>query len=227
MLLWYCTICSCSNWYGWQGLGLLSLSAILPSLSGFSCQNNNITPCSPSQLHVILFFFALYLVAVAKGGHKPCTQAFGADQFDGQDPEECKAKSSFFNWWYFGASAGVTISVLIVSYIQDNLSWALGFGIPCIAMVVSLVVFLLGTKSYRYSIGKNERGPFVRIGSVFVAAFSNWRRTPSSIATEEETHGFLPNKSSEEFRWGTWLLCINVRLQHWIQVGFYPNLKES
>ncbi|KAK9929712.1 hypothetical protein M0R45_026800 [Rubus argutus] len=67
------------------GLGLLTLSAVLPS----------------SQLQVLLFFFSLYLVAVGQGGHKPCVQAFGADQFDRHDPEECKAKCSFFNWWYF------------------------------------------------------------------------------------------------------------------------------
>ena len=191
-----------SNWsYVWQGLGLLTLSSVLTSLTGFDCQFKNITSCSPPQIQVILFLFSLYLVAVAEGGHKPCTQAFGADQFDGQDPEECKAKSSFFNWWYFGASAGVSIAVLIVSYIQDNLSWALGFGIPCMAMVVALVVFLLGTTTYRYSIGKNEKGPFERIGNVFVAAFRNWqRRNPSTIATEVETQAILPDQSSEQFR---------------------------
>ncbi|PON47018.1 Proton-dependent oligopeptide transporter [Parasponia andersonii] len=181
-------------------LGLLTLSAVLPSLGGFDCKYNSITSCSPPRLPVILFFFSLYLVAVAEGGHKPCTQAFGADQFDSQDPEECKGKSSFFNWWYFGASAGVSVAILIVSYIQDNLSWALGFGIPCIAMVVALVVFLLGTTTYRYSIGQNEKGPFLRIGGVFVAAFRNWRRTSSTIATEVETRGFLLDQSSEQFR---------------------------
>ncbi|GMN51797.1 hypothetical protein TIFTF001_020949 [Ficus carica] len=179
------------------GLGLLTLSAILSSQSGSDCQANDIMSCSPSLFQVILFFFALYLVAFAQGGHKPCIQAFGADQFDGEDPKECKAKSSFFNWLCFGISMGSLVTISIVSYIQDNLSWALGFGIPCIAMVVALVIFLLGTTTYRFSIPHNEKGPFVRIGGVFVAAFRNWRRAPSTIATEVE---ILHHQNSEQYK---------------------------
>ncbi|PKI57515.1 hypothetical protein CRG98_022166 [Punica granatum] len=109
-------------------LGLLTLSAVLPSLRPSDCQTAENNSCSPPLHQVVLFFFSLYLVAIAQGGHKPCVQAFGADQFDGQNPQECKAKSSFFNWWYFSA----------------------------------LGLFLLGTKTYRFSIKGGERSPFLR-----------------------------------------------------------------
>ena len=173
---------------------------MLPSLIGSECKTKSVMSCAPPKLQVTMFFSSLYLIAVAQGGHKPCTQAFGADQFDSRDPEECKAKSTFFNWWYFGVCAGGAITILIISYVQDNLSWALGFGIPCIAMVIALVVFLLGTKSYRYSVGQNEKGPFVRIGSVFVAAFRNWRRTPTNMAIEGESRRLLLQQSSEKYK---------------------------
>ncbi|KAK9929732.1 hypothetical protein M0R45_026818 [Rubus argutus] len=166
------------------GLGLLTLAAFLPS----------------SQLQVLLFFFSLYLVAVGQGGHKPCVQAFGADQFDGQDPEECKAKSSFFNWWYFSMCTGILFTLSVLAYIQDNLSWVLGFGIPCIVMVFALFVFLLGTRTYRYTIKGDGESPFLRIGKVFIAALKNWQTTPSAIASEEESRGTLPHQSSEQFK---------------------------
>uniref|UniRef100_A0A7N2LGM5 Uncharacterized protein n=1 Tax=Quercus lobata TaxID=97700 RepID=A0A7N2LGM5_QUELO len=153
----------------------------------------------PPKLQVNLFIISLYLVAVGQGGHKPCVQAFGADQFDGEDLVECRAKSSFFNWWYFGICAGSSVAMLVVSFVQENLSWGLGFGIPCVVMVIALGVFLLGTRTYRYSI-KEVKSPFVRIGQVFVIAIKNRRAKPSEIVIEEEACRTLPQHSSEQFK---------------------------
>lgn len=177
-----------------QGLGLLTFSAKLPSLSGSDCRNTGQFTSCYSQLQVIFFYFSLYLVAVGQGGNKPCIQAFGADQFDGQDPVESKAKSSFFNWWYFGICSGALFTRLISSYIQDNFSWVLGFGIPCIVMALGLFVFLLGTRTYRYNVIGEGKSPYVRIVKVFVAAFRNWRTTPS------EPLEHLPHQSSERLK---------------------------
>ena len=187
------------DWYESQGLGLLTLSAMLPSLSTSDYVDTNMLHSS-HQLQVILFFFSLYLVAIGQGGHKPCVQAFGADQFDGLDPEECKAKSSFFNWWYFGVSGGASVTMFVMSYIQDNVSWGLGFGIPCILMVIALGVFLLGTRTYRYSVKGDEKSPFLRIGRVFVAAVKNWQTTPLAIDIEEEDQATLWHHSSKQFK---------------------------
>ncbi|MBA0624206.1 hypothetical protein Godav_009601 [Gossypium davidsonii] len=180
------------------GLRLQTLSAALPSLNTYGCQkaNTSILRLSP-ELQVMIFFFLLYLVAFRQGGHKPCVQAFGADQFNAQDPEEFKAKSSFFNWWYFGLCSGTLISFLVLNYIQDNLSWVLGFGILCIIMVVALIIFLCGTTTYRYSVKRYEKSPFLRIGQVFVLVVRNWRT--SLVAAQKEAHGTLPSASSKQY----------------------------
>ncbi|MCL7034760.1 hypothetical protein MKW94_000758 [Papaver nudicaule] len=118
----------------------------------------------------ILFFLSLYLVAIGEGGHKPCVLTFGADQFDEDKPEEKKAKSSFFNWWYFGICGGAAAGMLIVFYVQDYVGWAVGFGIPSLAMAFALVLFLIGSRSYRQLLPKGS--PVVGVVQVFAAAYS-------------------------------------------------------
>lgn len=68
------------------------------------------------------------------------------------------------------------------------------------AMVAALVVFLLGTRTYRYSLKRDEENPFLRIDWVFVTAVRNWRITPSAIAFEEEAQGTLPHHNSQQFK---------------------------
>ncbi|KAK6129606.1 hypothetical protein DH2020_036651 [Rehmannia glutinosa] len=174
------------------GLGFLSLSTALHSSNYSDCQSDvDNMACSPPQVQIIFFFFSLYLVALAQG-NKPCLQAFGADQFDEEDEKECKAKGSFFNWWSFGVALSILVGLWVLSYIQENLSWELGFGIPCIVMCFALIVFLIGSMTYRFPIRNGERNPFVRIGRVFVRAARNWRIAPSIISIDEEARQILP-----------------------------------
>ena len=65
-----------------------------------------------------VFFFALYILSVGEGGHRPCVQTFAADQFDEETPEQRKRKSSFFNWWYVGLVVGSTLAVFLIIYVQ-------------------------------------------------------------------------------------------------------------
>ncbi|OQU78073.1 hypothetical protein SORBI_3009G148900 [Sorghum bicolor] len=155
------------------GLGMLAFSTMLSSGSGHQCTTarGQTQTCAPSTLKATFFYVSLYIVAVAQGGHKPCVQAFGADQFDQSDPKETVSRSSFFNWWYFGMCAGTAVTLVLLSYVQDNIGWGLGFGIPCAVMAAALAVFLLGTRTYRYYVTAGERGLFARAAE----AFAEWR----------------------------------------------------
>ncbi|KAK4483882.1 hypothetical protein RD792_011091 [Penstemon davidsonii] len=178
-----------------SGLIFLTLSAsfnTFRSSEGKKTANN--TTCSPTELQIMFFYFSLYLVALAQGGYTPCVQAFGADQFDDEDNKECKAKSSFFNWWNCFSSIGVFVPLLVLTYIQENLSWELGFGIPAVVMGFTLVIFLVGTPTYRFRINSDGRNPFVRISRVFVKAARNWRTT---LTIDEEDCSIIPQENNQ------------------------------
>ncbi|XP_010683224.2 protein NRT1/ PTR FAMILY 5.10 [Beta vulgaris subsp. vulgaris] len=183
------------------GLALLTLSAILPYTSSVNYKKTTIGMlCDSPHFQIISIFFSLYLVSIGQSGHRPCVQAFGADQFDGQNFHESKAKSSFFNWWYMGMCLGPLLVLSVINYIQDNVGWGFGFGIPCIIMTLALLVFLLGSPTYRHVIRGEERSAFVRIGRVLSAAAMNWRIKQSTIDVEEEAQGFSPSHGSKQFR---------------------------
>ncbi|QCD85614.1 protein NRT1/ PTR FAMILY 5.4 [Vigna unguiculata] len=138
--------------------------------------------------HKLLFFLALYVLAIGDGGHKPCVQTFAADQFDEDTPEERDTKSSFFNWWYLGIVAGSTASVFVVIYLQDNVGWGVGLGVLAGVLGLALALFLLGIKRYRKE--GPTGSPFTRLAQVFVAASRKWR--------VHSTHGHHHNYCYEE-----------------------------
>ncbi|XP_010276618.1 PREDICTED: protein NRT1/ PTR FAMILY 5.4-like [Nelumbo nucifera] len=141
-------------------------------LMGLVMLTLSVSTVVPESFRRELFFLSIYMVAVGEGGHKPCVQTFGADQFSEDKPEERKAKSSFFNWWNFGMSCGASAAMLIAIYVQDNVGWGVGFGILVIAMTVALVLFLLGWRSYRRQASVGS--PLTRVAQVFVAAARKW-----------------------------------------------------
>ncbi|CAN1160125.1 Protein NRT1/ PTR FAMILY 5.10 [Linum perenne] len=100
---------------------------------------------------------------------------------------------------------GISETLWVVVYVQDNLSWAVGFAIPCFTMFASLVTFIIGRSTYRFSIRRKEdRNPFLKIGRVIVRAVRRSSGSSSSIesgiVTSEEGKAYmLSNHSSEQF----------------------------
>ncbi|CAH8359252.1 unnamed protein product [Eruca vesicaria subsp. sativa] len=172
------------------GLGQLSFSAM--SSSDYK---------DPNQLQVTIFFCSLYLIAIGHGGYNPCIKVFGADQLNGSDFKETKAKSSYFNWLMFGSCIGMLATRLISVFVQENISWSLGFGIPSVSMLLSLFLFLLGTKNYRFSIARGEnKNPFARISHVFMEAVRNRRQPDLDVYNPNETLLLAPLQVSKQLR---------------------------
>nr|XP_043632193.1 protein NRT1/ PTR FAMILY 5.8 [Erigeron canadensis] len=128
-------------------IGLLALTS--------TALNKTNSSSSSSSLYM-----SLYLISLGIGGYNPSLQAFGADQIDTDqdelpttknDNKDSNKKSMFFQWWYFGVCSGALLGVSIMPNIQDSVGWGLGFAMPTMALVVSMVMFSCGSRFYTYS----------------------------------------------------------------------------
>ncbi|KAJ1390464.1 Proton-dependent oligopeptide transporter family [Sesbania bispinosa] len=116
---------------------------------------------------------SLYLISLGQGGYNPSLQAFGADQLGDEEELPCSKddkssnkKTLFFQWWYFGVCSGSLMGVTVMSYIQDTFGWVLGFAIPAISMVLSILIFSCGSPIYLYKQHDDDlqdKKPFMNI----------------------------------------------------------------
>lgn len=145
------------------------LSASVPAFKPVDCLGSICPSATPAQSGVL--FVGLYLIALGTGGIKPCVSSFGADQFDDTDPSERAKKGSFFNWFYFFINIGSLISSTLVVWIQENVGWDIGFGIPALFMGIAIASFFSGTPLYRFQ--KPGGSPLTRMCQVVVASLQN------------------------------------------------------
>ena len=155
--------------YHSQGMALLTLSVSLPDLRPPKCTKTNVEDCEKaSVLQLAVFFGALYILAIGTGGTKPNISTIGADQFDVFDPKEKIHKHSFFNWWMFSIFFGTLFATTVLVYVQDNVGWALGYGLPTLGLAISIIIFLVGTPFYRHKLPTGS--PFTKMARVIVAS---------------------------------------------------------
>ncbi|KAG0471830.1 hypothetical protein HPP92_016376 [Vanilla planifolia] len=152
--------------------GVTSMLPLVTSVLVDSCWDRYSTITSSSLLYIVglvlltswalldawmpiyTLFFPLCLISIGLGGYNPSLQAFGADQLGLEEDLSCgkeeknSKKSLFFQWWYFGICTGSFLGNSIMSYIQDNFGWVLGFSIPAAAMAASVVCFSCGSVLY-------------------------------------------------------------------------------
>ncbi|KAM7258228.1 hypothetical protein ACFE04_013969 [Oxalis oulophora] len=165
------------------GMSLLTLSVSLPGLRPPACHSADIESCKKaSTLELAVFFGALYTLAVGTGGTKPNISTIGADQFDDFHPKEKFHKLSFFNWWMFGIFFGTLFANTILVYVQDNVGWSIGYGLPTVGLFISISIFLAGTRFYRHRVPAGS--PFTRMARVIMAAFRKWNVTIPSDPKE-------------------------------------------
>ncbi|XP_062110135.1 protein NRT1/ PTR FAMILY 3.1 [Humulus lupulus] len=150
------------------GMISLTLSAVLPHLRPPPCKGEEVCKEADSR-QVAILYVSLLLTALGSGGIRPCVVAFGADQFDENDPKQNTKRWKYFNWYYFTMGASILVAVTVLVYVQDNVGWGWGLGIPTMAMFLSIIAFIIGYPLYR---NLDPAGsPFTRLVQVSVAAF--------------------------------------------------------
>ncbi|XWS65550.1 hypothetical protein CRYUN_Cryun05aG0123200 [Craigia yunnanensis] len=171
-----------------MGMIMLTTAVSLKSLKP-TCRNGVCNKAS--KLQFVFFYTSLYTVALGAGGTKPNISTFGADQFDDFNPHEKELKVSFFNWWMFSSFLGALFATLGLVYIQENLGWGLGYGIPTVGLLFSLFVFYLGTPIYRHKVRKTK-SPARDLIQVPITALKNRKlqlpNNPSQLYEHEPRH---------------------------------------
>ncbi|KAK8617328.1 hypothetical protein V6N13_080245 [Hibiscus sabdariffa] len=167
----FLTIAVCSV-ASFLGMLTITLTAWIPDLQPPRCQPEQqlIGHCiSASKAQIGVLVMGLGLLSIGTGGIRPCSIPFGIDQFDPTTEEGLKGISSFFNWYYTTFTLVILLTLTLVVYIQDQVSWVLGLGIPTILMASSIVLFFIGTRIYVHV--KPQGSIFSNIAQVFVAAY--------------------------------------------------------
>lgn len=129
-------------------VGLLSLT-LSASLSASSDVSPSSSPSPAGPAEMLGFWLSMYLIALGTGGIKPCVSSFGADQFLDERPLERRLRSAFFNYFYFAINLGSLIANSLVVYVQQTISWPVGFAIPAAAFALAIGLFLSGARLYR------------------------------------------------------------------------------
>ncbi|KAI7982427.1 Protein NRT1/ PTR FAMILY 2.6 [Camellia lanceoleosa] len=112
---------------------------------------------------VAVLYLGITLATIGAAGTRFTLGAMGADQFDNP-----KHQGSYFNWFIFTLYMASVISSTAIIYVEDSVSFGLGFGLCAAANVIGLVIFVLGKRFYRHV--KPQGSPFTSLARVFVAA---------------------------------------------------------
>ncbi|CAH8390903.1 unnamed protein product [Eruca vesicaria subsp. sativa] len=162
------TIASAS-FFSLLGLMTVTLTAWLHQLHPAECNIDRPDSCDrPNKLQLGVLFLGLTFLSIGSGGIKPCSIPFGVDQFDQRTEKGLKGMASYFNWYYLTFSIVLIVSNTVIVYIQDNISWTVGFSIPTGLMACSIVLFFVGTRFYVYV--KPEGSVFSGIVRVIIAS---------------------------------------------------------
>lgn len=148
-----------------------------PACPSGDCQSFWFSPYCATTLYLVLL-----LLALAASSVRSNLTSFGADQVMdlGRD-----ATRRFFNWFYWSISLGAVLSLLVVAFIEQNISFLWGYSIIVGLVGLAFFIFLLATPVF---ITKPPTGS--QVSSMLKLAFQNC--CPRRSSRDSEAAHLLP-----------------------------------
>lgn len=160
-----------------QGINLLFLISSLHALRPQQCHELESICKSPTNLQFTALYTAIILASIGTGGVRSAITTMGADQF-----AKLKDQQVYFNRYFVATNLVSVIASTAMIYIEDNVSWAIGFGLSAAANLLGSVIFLLGSRFYYRP--NLDKSPYTDIAHVIVAATRKWN-VPLSSKSED------------------------------------------
>ncbi|KAA8543988.1 hypothetical protein F0562_021835 [Nyssa sinensis] len=192
------SVISISSCISMLGIVLLVLTATVDSLRPTPCENGSSLCRTPSKTQSAVLYAGIALVSIGIGGSRFTIATMGANQYD-----EPKDRGIFFSWYFFTMYTSSVISATAIVYVEDNLSWTLGFGLSLLANIIGLAIFALGSRFYRHV--KPKGSPFSDLARVMLATIRKRKVLLSSNSDDYyNEHGGLakmvPAAPTKSFR---------------------------
>ncbi|CAN6342429.1 unnamed protein product [Urochloa humidicola] len=174
-------------------LVMFTLTASLHGLRPAACQPGGAAgtgACEPASMgQMAALYAAVFMLCVSAGGARFNQATLGASQFDAAADRDV-----LFNWYFVFFYASSAIGSTAIVYVQDNVSWALGYAISGAASLVGLAALLAGTPYYRRPVAQGS--PFTELTRVAVAAARKWKVNLAAAAASEEELRFYHERPS-------------------------------
>ncbi|CDP16194.1 unnamed protein product [Coffea canephora] len=162
------------------GMALLWLTTMIPQAKPLPCYESDNKCSSATSFQLFLLCSCLGLTSIGFGGIVSSSLAFGADQLQKAGGQNNGwVLESYFSWYYALCTISILIAFTCIVYVQDNLGWQLGFGIPVMLMLLSTLSFSLA--SHLYVKLKAKSSLIVEMLQVAVASY---RKRHIELSTE-------------------------------------------
>ncbi|KAJ1262366.1 hypothetical protein BS78_09G102000 [Paspalum vaginatum] len=167
-------------------LVMFTVTASLSGLRPAACQPAAGACEQASTWQMAALYAAVFMLCASAGGARFNQATLGASQFDAAADRDV-----LFNWYFIFFYASSIVGSTAIVYVQDNVSWALGFAVSGAASFAGLAALLAGTSYYRRPGAQGS--PFTGLARVAVAAARKWK---VNLATSEELRFYRGRRST-------------------------------